>query len=323
MYGLRTYATATGRDLHHDALLSQLGIAAFTTASAFIAGRIFPTVTVGKQSDRYPIIEKDAFLRPAQTLRAPGTPPRRVGFTVTSDAYFANNHALATEIPIEDLANADVGFALRENSTKLVTGLLALGLEDRVARLVTSISNLGSGVALAGTAKWSDYANSDPISDVTTGQAFIRKQTGLRANTLVIDEDTLAIVRRHPVLLDHFKYTAGGLLGLAQLAELFSVETILVGQGIKQNAVEGGTSSLTNLWGNNALLCRVEPAITMETATFGLAYRWTPPGVPTAFQVERYPNPDPGAKAEVIAAGYYQDERIVARDLAYLISSTL
>src|SRR3990170_2194716 len=127
MYQSKVYATATGRDLHHDGPLTQLAIAAFEKPEAFIAGRLFPMVPVGKQSDRYFIIEKDAFLRVPQTLRAPGTSPRRVGFTVTSDAYFADNHALATEMPIEDLANADTGIALRENSTRLVTGLLLLG----------------------------------------------------------------------------------------------------------------------------------------------------------------------------------------------------
>jgi hypothetical protein len=36
--------------------------------------------------------------------------------------------------------------------------------------------------------------------------------TGLVANTAVMDWDTLQVLRRHPVLLDMYKYTSGVLL---------------------------------------------------------------------------------------------------------------
>lgn len=317
-------STPTGADGHLDAPLTNLAVKAFTGgADAFVAPKLFPFVTVDKQSNKYYVIDPDSWLLVANARRAPKTAPRRIEWKVSSDSYFANNYSLAGENALEDLANADAALALRENTTQLVTEALLRDLEVRVANLVTSVSNVGSGVVLAGANKWSDYVGSDPISDVTTAHAFIRQVTGLIPNTLVIDEDTFQIVRRHPLLLDMYKYTRGSLLGEEELRALFRVENLWIPRGIKNNALEGATASLTNIWGNNALLAVVRPGMSMQTATFGLSFVWEPEGIPGTMQVSRYPDPDPGKRVEVIDVGYYADQKVVARSLAYAITATL
>lgn len=320
----RRYAAATagGRDAHLDVPLQNIAIKAFQGAD-FVGPRLFPVVGVGKQSDKYYILDPDSWLLVPSTLRAPKTAPRRMEFKISSDSYFANNYALAGELAKEDLANADAALRLRENTAAVVTEGLLRDLEVRIVNKVTSITNLGSGVSLSGTAKWSDYLNSDPVADVTTGQAFIRQKTGLEANTLVCDPDTYAIARRHPLLLDMFKYTAGGLVSDEQLRSVFGVANLWVARGIKNAALEAATASVVNIWGNNALLCRVVPGTTLQTATFGLAMRWEPEGIPGPMQAYRYDDPDPGRKVEIVEVGYYEDEKIVAKNLAYLIGSTL
>src|SRR5262245_23116672 len=111
-------ASPTGRDAHYDSMLSNLSIAAFAATAeqqGFIAQDIFPTETVPKQSNKYYIIDPDSWLRISDTRRAPKTQPNRIEFKVSSDAYFADNYALAGEIAKEDLANADAAIMLREN----------------------------------------------------------------------------------------------------------------------------------------------------------------------------------------------------------------
>lgn len=317
-------AKLTGRDVHIDVPLSRVAVQAFSTGT-FVGPALFPIVPVGKQSDMYYVIDKASWMRAAgTTLRAPKTAPRRVEFSVSSDTYFAHNYALAGENALEVIANADNAIDLRRRTANKVTGDLAVDMEVRIANKVTSITNIGSGIALAGTAKWSDFLSSDPISDVTTGHAFIRNTTGLMANTMLLDYDTHRIVRRHPVLLDMFKYTQGGFLNDAELREVFDVERILIGNAIRNVAQEGQAASMVNIWGNNCLLCHVDNAAPgLETQTFGLGFRWTPDGIPAPMQASVYNDPDPGRKTEIVEVGYYQDEKIVAKDLAYLIGSTL
>jgi hypothetical protein len=314
-------ASASGRDVHFDAPLSNLLIAAFPSTAeqqGFIAGEIFSDVPVPKQSNKYYTVDPDSWLRLYDTRRAPKTRPNRIEFRVSSDAYFADNYALASDIAKEDLANADAALNLRENSANVVLQGLLQDLEVRVANIVTSSTNVGSGVTVG--SKWSDLTNSNPLVDVTTAHAFIRQTTGLVANTLVVDEDTFQVLKRHSKILELYKYTSGGLLSDGQIADAMGVQRILRGRAIKNNAIEGGTASMTNVWGNNALLAYIAPSATgMKTATLGLQFRWTPEGIPAPFAVFRYDDPDPGKKVETVEVSYYQDEKVVAKNLGYLM----
>ena len=181
-------------------------------------------------------------------------------------------------------------------------------MEVRIANLVTSISNVGSGVALTGVNKFSDYVNSDPISAINTGHAFIENNTGLTANTMLLDKDTLRILRRHPVILDLFKYTAGGVVNDQQLKEVFDVETILVGRGVKNNA-RGATASITNIWGNNLLLARVVPGVSLQTQTFGLSFGGGRRASPLTCRCTARSRAAGQRKVEIVEAGYYQTEK--------------
>jgi hypothetical protein len=320
----RNYAEATDGGAHIDVPLGRMAVMAFQTGdSEFIGDQLMPAIPVGKESDKYYIIEKGAFLRTPDTLRARSTEARRVRFETSSESYFAHNYALASDIPIEDINTADNAVQLRQNTTKLIATNLRRDQEVRVANLVTSITNIGSGVALTGTAKWGD-PSSDPIADVTTAHAFVENTTGLSPNTMVIDKDTMAIVRRHPLLLDMYKYTDGGLVNDAQLREVFGVSRILVGRGIKENALEGGTSSITTIWGNNVIVAHVGMATGLQSQTFGGRFQWRNPAFPAPFGVTRAVQNQAGSKhVEILEAGYYQDEKIIASDLAYAITGTL
>lgn len=317
-------ANLTGRDVHIDAPLSNIAVEAWKSGN-FVAERLFPTVPVQKQSDGYYIITKNTWLRtPSSTLRAPKTAPRRVEFDVSTDTYFAHNYALAGENSKEALANSDSPIALRARTARMVVEMLMRDKEQRVANQVTSITNIGSGVLLTGGNKWSDYLNSDPISDITTGHAFIRGNTGVIANTLLIDWDTSQTVRRHPVMLDMFKYTQGGLLNDAELLEVFKVKQLLISDAIRNAANEGGTASIVNIWGNNALLCYVDNAAPgLQTCTFGLGFNWQSPDLPAAMGARVYDDPDAGKKLELTEVGYYSAEKVIAQQLAYLVGNTL
>lgn len=309
--------TPSGKDAHHDAPLSNLAVKAFASSEGFIANQVFPVVPVMKESDRYYIIDPDSWLRIPFTKRARKTSAREVEYQVSSDNYFAENYSLLTTNAHEDLANADNAIRLRENSALFVTEMLLRDNESRVALTCTSGTNLGSYVTLSGVNQWSDYTNSDPIADVTTARAFIRNNTGIEANTMVIDFDSKQMLRRHPLLLDMFKYTQGGMLEDKELAHVFDVAQVLTASGIKNNAREGATSSLTSIWGKNVIIAHIEPGVSLQTKTFGLTMRWTPAGFPAPVQASRYEHHDKSKHAEVVEVGVFQDEKIVAKNLSY------
>lgn len=321
---LYAYEAPTGREIHPSQPLANLALKAFQGIDQYIATALLPAVTVEHETDQYYVIDPDSWLLIPNTRRARKTAPARIEFRVASDSYAVKGYALAGELAKEDLANADRAIRLRENMTGIVVEALQRDFEDRVARLVTSGSNLGSYVSLSGANKWSDFVNSDPISDVSTAHAFVENLIGLHPNTLVLDKDTYRIVRRHPVILDMFRYTEGGMATDQQLKAVFEVEQILIARGIKNNALEGATASVTNIWGNNAILAYVDrQPVSLEAKTFGLQFVWEPEGFPAPMQVLSYDDPDPGKATEVVQAQYFGDEKIVAKNLAYGILSTL
>lgn len=310
---------------HIDTPLTNMAIKAFYGGmEGMIADKIFPVVPVGKQSDGYYVLDPNEYLRVADTRRSPKTAAKMGEWKVSTDTYFANNYAFGTDHAKETLANADMALQVRSNSTNYVLDMLARDRELRVANQVTSISNVGSGVALTGANKWSDYVGSDPISDILSGHAFIRNNTGLRANTLAMDYDTHQILKFHPLLRDYLKYVEKGPIPDTMLQTLFGVGNLHVADAIYNGAKEGATASLTNVWGNFALLCHVDPNPTgLQVATFGIAMEWKPEGFPAPMAVERYDHHDKSKKAEVIEAQYFCDEKIVARNLSYLLNTTL
>jgi len=317
----------TGKDLHLDAPLANFAVQAFQSSQAYVAPQILPVVPVGKQSDKYYVLDRDSWLMmPQTTKRAPKTAPRRVDWKVSSTSYYADNYALANEIAKEDVSNADTALMVRQRSVEFTSEMLMRDYEQRVATLLTTFGNYNAYSSLTGATAWSATASADIRSQVTSAHAYVRQQTGIRANTLICDYDSYALMSQNSRLLNNFAFTqVPGMLNDQQLRQVLNVERIVVADAIKNTAgLKAGTSvfSSSNIWGSNAILCHLAPATTTKAMTFAAAFRWTPAGIPAPFSVFRYDDPDPGKKVEVVEVGYYQDEVIIAADLGYLITGT-
>jgi len=309
---------------HIDKVLTNLAMKNFSSRQGYIADAIFPNVPVGKQSDKYFVIDKATYLLIPDTARAPGAPANTIEFLLSSESYFADNYALGTDTPNETLANADIGAnSIRQANNEIILDGLARDREQRAANIVTSISNVGSGLALTGSDKWSDAVGSDPVGQINSGHAFVRQNTGLKANTLSLDEDSLVTLQTHPQIRDFVKYTQSGPVPTSEIARLFRVNTIHVADGVYNSAKEGQAASMANIWGNFCLLTHTAPTRGMQTATFGLSYGWQPAGFPSGMVVERYPHHNRSKKSEHQEAQYFADEKIVGKDLSYLIKDTL
>lgn len=317
----RTYAGAD-KDWHIDAALTEISIQFVLDPATYIAPQVLPVVPVGKQYDRYYIWDREYWFRIPRTKRAPGTEPNYVEFGVSSAAYHCDNYMLAGRIPYEDLSNADDALELEASTARGLNQLLALDWENRVATLLTTAANQGSGTALTGTNRWDDYGNSNPIADVTTGKAWMRLETGIEPNTLVVGAPVHDALLQHPDFIERVKYTAradqAAIAGA--LADIFGVGRYLVGKAVANTAAEGLPASMSYVWGKNAVLLYVPPAPGRNVPSAGYSFRWRPEGF-TDLVVETKENDD--RKAREKRVGYFQDERITAPQLLYGISTAV
>lgn len=316
----------TGRQLHIDTPLSNVMVAAFEAQGDFVANQLFPIVPVGKQSDKYYTLAKEAWLRRHKTLRAPKTRAERIEFQISSDGFYCDNYALAADIPLEDLANADAAIRLRESNVGMITRGLMADWEMRVANTATtSGQHVAAPVRNTAADAWDAVNSADLITQIFTGHTTIFNATGLRANTLLLDYQSYLYAKQNKPLFSRFQYRATGqaLVTDAQMLEAFNVDRILVARSMKNNANDGQVGSYTSIWGPTCLLARVEPsAPSMQTATYGLSFRWTNPDLGQPMAVTTAVEDGAGSrKVEVLEGGYYQDEKVIARDLAYYINT--
>ena len=320
----RHYA-ASDTDWHIDAALSEMSIQFAVEPGMYLGSTIMPTVPVDKQYDRYYIWDKDYWFRIPQTKRAPGTRANQVETSVSSNAYYCHNFALEEKIPFEDLSNADAALSLEESTARHIMQLLMLDQENRIANLLTTAANVGSGNALSGTNQWSDRANSDPVSDVTTGRLWMQKETGFRTSTMVVGQEVHDALILHPDMIDRVKYVQRADRSNVEnaIADVFGVGKYFVGGVPKQNAAEGlptSASSMTFIWGKNATLFYAPAAPGRNIPSGVYAFRWRPSGF-TDFIVETKDDDD--IKARIKRVNYFQDERVTATQLTYLLSTVV
>lgn len=311
-------------DQHIDSLLTNLLIG--FKPEGMIGDVLFPVVNVQKQSGIYAKVDKGNWFRIPDTNRAPGTAPREVSYTVSSDTYFAPNYELATTVAWETIDNADVPHRPLQRSAELVQTNLLLDFEQRVA--TTAWAGVGASATKTGTAAWNDLLNSDPLSDYETARETIRSTTGKKPNLCILPEKVLLKLRRHPDIV-RAAYPGAGVGGLVtadqigQILDPTGSMRVVVPGAIKNTSAPGQADAFSDVWSTSVILAYVDPNPSPMQPTFGLAFEWSGPnigaGSPGGFAVQR--RSDSKRKAEEIQMGYYRDEKIVASELGYLIAT--
>jgi hypothetical protein len=289
---------------------------------------LFPRLPVKRRTDRYWVFGREAQQLTNNTLRAPGSPSERISWALSTDNYFTPSHALSDVVPDEEKSDYSIG-DLNQASVDVLQQKLMLDREARAVALATNPANYkGNSLALSSGSMWSNAA-SDPISDIETAKTSILT-TGSPANLLVLGRATIVALRKHPVVVDHFKYTAGGVVTVQQLATLFGVDQVVEAAAVKDN----GDGTQTFLWGNVAILAYVdktqlaagvigqEGLVGPKTICFGKSFVWTSaPLTIDGYGVVIGRHPDVTAKADIVGVDWYSDEKLTAPEAGFLFTN--
>lgn len=226
-------------DLHVNVPLTNVSIAYIQKSDAFIATKVFPKVPVQKQSDLYWKYSKSDWRRTDAKRRAPSTESPGVGWNVTTDSYFAHVYAVHKDIDDQLRANTDSNFNLDRDATQFITNQLLLKRDLDWNETFFKTSVWGTDLAgVTGTPgagefkRWSEDT-SDPISQFANLQTDFIRETGYKANTLILGAHAIIGLKNHPDILDRIKYTQRGVVTTDLLASLLDVERILVSYATK------------------------------------------------------------------------------------------
>lgn len=264
------------RDVHVDSALTNISIGFLQSADNFVADKVFPTVPVQYQSDKYYVFARDDFFRDDMKKRAPATESAGGGYDLTTDSYSADVWSYHKDVDDQTRANADPAVDPDTSATEFVTQKALIRREREWASKFFTTSVWGTDkVGATDFTRWDDPA-SDPETDVQDGVETILQNTGFMPNTFVVSFAVHQALKRHPLIKDRFKYTTSESITEAMLARFFEVDRYFVAKGVYVSSNEDAASdTYAFTLGSNALLCYAAPSPQLMMPSAGYNFVWS------------------------------------------------
>lgn len=233
-----------------------------------IADAVMPRVPVGKAEFKYLVQNMaDQFTVPDTKVGRKARPNQveSVGDMPTASVA---DYGLDEIVPVEDVRNAPEGVDPLAVAAEFVMKLVTLDREVRVASVVFNPANHVNKTTLTGSAQWSDYTSSDPISAILTALDL----PVMRPNVMTIGRAAWTKLILHPRVIDYVNGKGGTSGGVTrqQLANALELEEILVGEAFVNTARKGQPMALQRTWGKHAaFMYREKPSDTSRSTTWG------------------------------------------------------
>lgn len=291
----------------------------------FIADSLLTNVPVKTLTGQYPVFRKfDWFTNEVANIKADRAPSREIDFEWGTETYRCEEFALKVSITDLERMQAHEAVRLEANKTDLLSHRMSLAREVRIANILKKVAD-GGQIPNANSATPSnlwDTASANPDADIRTGALAVYDATGQSPDTLVLPyKVAYQLATNHGT--DSWRaamiYTVNGQqiirLGDGILPSEIHGMQVVIAKGPQIDAAnEGGASSISEIWGKNALL------LTRGARTYGQPsslYRF----VHTAQTVTRWRETDPDL--DYIRELERCDERMVAPDTAYILKGVV
>lgn len=262
----------TTTQVHRDAALTNFSIS--IDRAEFIADKVFPQLTVSKESDQYPTWSQADLLRNEMERRAPGTRGAIAEQGLSWSTYRTVQWALSADIPDETARNADAVLDVRKAKVRMLKYKSLLSREIGFASTFFTSGVWDSDAAVTpGADQWNNYATSSPLPDIETRRQAMRSAVGFSPNVGILGDAAWSKLKFHPDLLNGIKNLGRGVATVADLANLTGIQTWYIGTAIYNTSAEGVSSPVkADVWGKSMLLLYVEPTVGVEVATAGVTF---------------------------------------------------
>lgn len=305
-------------DAKVDKLLSQFS--QFYTNEQYISELILPTLKVKEKTGKFAKYGKENLrVYTDQIYRAPGTRARSADYSVSQGDYSCKERSLEKGVPDEFVENSQDPYDPKRDAVAVIMDNIWVNQERALAVAMGDTAIMTRNTTLSGTDQWSDYNNSDPISDIETAIESVRAATGQRPNTAVMGHDVFLKLKFHPDIREQLKYTNGGqvsdqMLG-GFLKEFFNLKNVYVGTAVMNSADEGQTDSIADIWTKNFWVLHQTPRPSLLSATFGYTFADTPRMVDT-YREE-------ALVRDVVRVRYSYDQNLMDVNLGYLVKNAI
>ena len=283
-------------DVHIDQALTEMSIGHMQPDENFGAGKIFPEVTVRKESDKFFLFDQADANRDDAEERVPGTEAAEIDWRVSTDNYSMKTFAAKVKVPDRLRDNSDL-VDIENSAVRKVTQSLKIRRERFVKGLVCAGSvwtNEVAGNAAPGAGQvllWSD-PNSNPVKNIRDAIAAVDLATdGLPANKLLLGRDVWYALIDHPQILGRLGVNDPLLVTKEIVARLFDLKEIIVAGGVYTTSAKGAaTATFARIWAGVAFLAYAPDAPALDEPSAGYCFRHAVyDGVPAeAAAIKRY-----------------------------------
>ena len=306
-------------------------IAVGYTNAEYVADQVLPRLRVARKEYRYTSYPLEESFSVPDTLVGRRSSPTMIHLTADEESSVCLDFALEDAIPKDDVDNAPATVRdPRDRSSMTLADLLMIGREKRVAELVFSADTYPTGnkLTLAGASQWS-HDDSDPVEAIVTAiEGMVAKP-----NRMVLGSRVWAKLRTHKKVVGALgrRQTDAGIALRQEVADLFELTDIAVGQAWINTAARGQDANLSRVWGKKALLYRADPMAGAEgPPTLGITAEYVPAGTGSGDTALPGRTVYTGFDPKIGGYGSYAvrvvescDEKIVASRAGYLFDAAV
>ena len=318
---------ANNRDLRGlqvvDPVLSNL--ARQYKSKGFIARQLLPSIPTQTMSALYPVFTKAYwFQAPYDRKIKDRAPAREVDFEWSTESYLTEEYALKVSITDKERKQAHPALRLERNKTRFLTHQMEMGYEKEVAELLLTTDDGGQLNAARDSTpsvNW-DQATATIEADIKTGVLDVYDTIGIEPNVIVIPFKVAYAIALQEDIRDILSNQKSGErhsfleLGGRVLPGVIHGMRVIVPKGVQEDTSnEGGTSSISEVWGDHVRLLLVDP--NAEYGEPSVAYRIEY----QAKTVTRWRQTDPDV--EYVREQEDYDLKVVAPDAGHILRAVL
>lgn len=260
----------------------------------FIADRAAPILETDEDSGTYPIFNREAFRKPANTARAEGAAYNRIIAEFGSGTFACEEHGLEYPIDARRRKRYSSSIDARAMATRVLRHQILLAKERRVSALYVATGLTSNSP----TAAWSDTSNAKPLTDILTGFQVIEDKCGCSRDDLrvVMPRADVTEFLATDQVTNKSLYTFPGIqpaeLQAAQIAAILGCREVLIPRSVYDSADEGIAESITQVWTAGTiytvLLCGENDPLDIPSAFRTMVWTQNCPQLPV---VESYDEP--------------------------------
>lgn len=275
--------------------------------SGFIAEQVLPVKEVIKKSAYLSVLVRENLTR-ANAVHSNGAAYNRVTFTTEDLQYTCKDYGLEGQLTDDDRENYASDF---DGELETVQNVMTKIMIEQEIRAATAIFNTSTftGSALytdVSSAPW-DAAASGAIAHILAAAEMVRKNTGVRADSMVIGAVTLQNLLNNTGIANRFPgapLVTYEMLKSA-LASIVGIQDVIVGGMIYNSAKEGQTASCSDIWSDDYALIFKKNTGAVSSGGLGRIVRWSamPQNQVTMYREEQ-------TASDVFRVSQYQEEKI-------------